>query len=332
MKVILKGPVMDNRVADLKRDLCEPWDVDVWQPETGNATLAAMLHDADAVVAMSWPADAPVGPALQLFQLPGAGYDRLAFDRVAPTAWVCNVFEHEIGIAEYAIAGMLEWSIGLGRMDRQLRRGDWSGSFHSSAPVHLHAELHGKTLGIVGYGHIGRALAARARPFGMHIITCTRSPDRVDGNVDAARGIAELDWLLGAADFVVLACPLTPATTGLIGAAQVAAMKPTAVLINVARGPVVDETALFEACRDRTIAGAIIDVWYVYPDDRDLPTLPSRLPMHELDNVIMTPHSSGLSEGLLVRRWRRIAANLDAIARGEEPVNVLRRPGGPAPA
>lgn len=331
MKVILKGPVMDNRVADLRHDLAEPWDIEVWNPDTGRESLERQLADAQAVVAMSWPADAPDGPSLKLFQLPGAGYDRVAFDRISPDAWVCNVFEHEIGIAEYVLGAMLEWSIGLNGMDRQLRQGDWTGSFHSRAPVRLHGELYGKTLGVIGYGHIGKALAARARPFGMRVVTCTRSPDRADDQVDEARPVADLDWLLKSSDFLVLACPLTAETTGLIGAAQFTCMKDTAVLINIARGPVVDEAALYDACRKRTIAGAVIDVWYSYPGDDDGPTLPSRYAFHELDNVIMTPHASGLSESLLVRRWKRIAENLDAVARGDVPQNVLRAPGGPPP-
>jgi len=331
MKLLLKGPVPETRLDDLRRNLSTPWDIAVWDADSGRGVLAGLLGDANAMVAMTWPGDMPDAPALKLLQLPGAGYDRIAFDRVPSDAWVCNVFEHEIGIAEYIMCGMLEWCVGLRAMDRQLRGGNWDGTFHAPGPVVLHPELHGKTLGIVGYGHIGRALAARARPFGMQVVTCTRTPGRADDLVDRALGMDELGTLMAAADFIVIACPLTAATTGLIDARMLARMKSSAVLINVARGPIVDEAALFEACQTRSIGGAIIDVWYTYPTNGASTGMPSRFPFQDLDNVILSPHASGASEGLLIRRWQRIAANLDAIAEGRAPDNVLRRPGGPPP-
>jgi phosphoglycerate dehydrogenase-like enzyme len=103
-------------------------------------------------------------------------------------------------------------------------------------------------------------------------------------------------------------------------------MKPTAVIINVARGTLIDEKALFEACRKRTIGGAVIDTWYRYPRQGVLCGEPSAYPFRELDNVIMTPHASGWTEGLLPRRCRFIAANLDRLARNEPLLNVVRQP------
>jgi phosphoglycerate dehydrogenase-like enzyme len=106
-------------------------------------------------------------------------------------------------------------------------------------------------------------------------------------------------------------------------------MKPHAVVINVGRGATIQEQALFEACRDRRIGGAIIDTWYSYPAQKDDPGVvhrPSRFPFHELDNVVMTPHASAWTDALLERRCRVIAGNLDRLARGEPLVNLVRAP------
>lgn len=303
-----------------------PWNI-VSRPERADSDdFAVLLREADAMVSMRWQADWPRAPRLRLLQLPGAGYDGVAFDQVPPTAWICNVFEHEIGIAEYVFAALLEWQIGLRAMDRRIRQGDWQGTFSHPDGPRLHGELHGKTIGLIGYGHIATAVAVRARAFGMRVIVCTRSPGKAAGDsvADRIEGMAALPRLLAEADFTVVACPLTPETTGLIDAAALAAMPAHAVLVNVARGGVVDEQALYDALKHRRIGGAVIDVWYRYPGGDAAGCLPSALPFHELDNIVMTPHASGLSEGLLDRRWRRIAANLDAVARGEPPVNVLR--------
>lgn len=321
MKLVLRRPYSDGREELLARFLTTDWRV---ASASDGPALAEALSDADAVVSMSWSASAPPAPKLRLLQLPGAGLDAVDVAAVPPQAAVCNVFEHEIGMAEHCVLAILEWLIGLRGQDARLRRGDWSDSGHRGAP--LHGELYGKTVGIVGYGRIGRETAKRLRPFGVRVIACTRSPEKRDGNVDAIAGMERLPWLLGEADFVALACPLDDSTRGLIDAEAFAQMKRGAVLINVARGGVVDEDALYEACRGGHIGGAAIDVWWRYPKD-DAPFFPSRHPLHELPNVILTPHTSGWSAGLHERRWRVIAQNLDRLARGEPLLNLVRAPG-----
>jgi phosphoglycerate dehydrogenase-like enzyme len=275
------------------------------------------------MVSMTWPTDMPPAPRLRLLHLPGAGTDDIAFESVPAHAAVCNVYEHEIGIAEYIIAAMLQWVIGIPRMDAALRRGQWYGS-HLSGP--RHDELFGKTIGIIGYGRIGREVARRARAFAMKVRACSRTPRGADEFVQRVDGMVRLPALLQESDFVVLALPLEPSTVGVIGRQQLAYMKPGAVIVNVARGALIDERALFEACRDRRIGGAVIDTWFKYPAHGDSVTEPSNLPFRELENVIMTPHASGWTEGLRPRRSKLIAGNLDRLARGEPLVNVVKQP------
>jgi phosphoglycerate dehydrogenase-like enzyme len=138
----------------------------------------------------------------------------------------------------------------------------------------------------------------------------------------ALAGPEGLEALLRGADYVAITLALTPETRGMIGARQLALMKRSAVLINVACGEVVDEDALYEALAGGTIAGAALDVWYRYPAGPG-PTLPSRRPFHELPNVLMTPHVSGWTEGMLEARAAVIAGNIARIARGEPPVNLV---------
>lgn len=322
VKLLIKTMDDDGRLAMIPDFLQTEWDIIVADPDHRD-TFARELLEADAMISMNWPENMPPAPRLRLVQLPGAGTNEIVFDAVPPQATVCNAYEHEIGIAEYVLSAMLQWTIGIPQMDTALRRGEWFGS-HLCGP--RHGELFGQTLGIVGYGRIGREVARRASSFGMNVIACTRSPRNSDEFCARIAGMDDLTELLSASDFVVLALPLDSGTTGLIGRQEIDQMKGNAVIINVARGALIDEQALFEACRSRRIAGAAIDTWYRYPKQGESHCEPANLPFEALKNVIMTPHASAWTEGLRPRRCRLIAGNLDRLARGEPLVNVVRQP------
>ena len=246
------------------------------------------------------------------------------FSALPAQATVCNVYEHEIGIAEYIVLGLLEWEIRLSRMDAELRQGLWLRSFVSDAP--LHGELFGKQVGFIGYGRIARAAAHRLRAFGVSVHACTRTPASANEDVDHIAGMGALDDMLASSHYVVVTCPLTDETRGLVDARSLARMSPDAVLVNVARGEVVVEKDLYEALAERRIGGAIIDTWYRYPEGAEHPQcLPSAYPFHELDNVIMSPHASGWSAGLMRRRMAVVADNLNGLAEGRALLNVAGR-------
>ena len=325
MKLLIKNVDNDGRLALLPEFLQTKWTIDVANHEDRNE-LAGKLADADAMISMSWPRDMPVAPKLKLLHLPGAGTDDIAFDAVPAQTAVCNVFEHEIGIAEYVLSAMLQWVIGIPRMDAAMRRGEWYGS-HLCGP--RHGELFGQTVGIVGYGRIGREVASRARAFGMKVLACSRTSKPGDGVVDRVEPMEKLDALLAQSDFVLLAMPLDASTVGLISRERLGKMKPSGFIINVARGALIDEKALYEACRDQRIGGAAIDTWYRYPPQGETRCDPSSLPFRDLDNVIMTPHGSGWTEGLRPRRCQVIAQNMDRLALGEPLLNVVRQPAAP---
>jgi phosphoglycerate dehydrogenase-like enzyme len=219
---------------------------------------------------------------------------------------------------------MLALARELARVDAALRRGRWESQWAvgaSPSPVWL--ELAGKTLGILGYGRIGQAVARRARAFDMEVLAIRRvaaQPDPHD--IASVRGPDALDDVVARSDYLAITLPLTPETRGLLGDRQLRLMKPTAIVVNVARAHIVDENALFAALAERRIAGAALDVWYRYPTAAGA-ALPANQPFHELPNVLMTPHVSGWTDGMLEARAKLIAENIRRTARGEPPLNLI---------
>lgn len=176
-------------------------------------------------------------------------------------------------------------------------------------------DLTTKTLGIVGHGGIGAATARVAKAFGMQVLALRRGPIE-DPNVDVAFAADGLHELLAGSDYVVLALPLTDATHHLVDAAALSAMRPTAVLVNVARGGVVDQAALVEALTRRTIRGATLDV--VEPEP-----LPGDSPLWVLDNCVVTPHDAGYSPLAGERLGRLFVENLGRYRSGQALVNEV---------
>jgi phosphoglycerate dehydrogenase-like enzyme len=261
---------------------------------------------------------------LKLVQVPGAGLDRIDRAAIPAGAWLANAYGHDVGIAEYVMGAMLTLSRSFCRLDAALRRGEWESQWAVSAPTPAPwPELAGKTLGILGYGRIGRALARRARAFDMEIWAVRRDVAGADADGLAFLGGPEaLGEVLRRADYLAITLSLTDVTRGLLGDRELAMLKPTAVLVNVARAEIVDEEALYRALAQRTLAAAALDVWYRYPTAAGA-TFPARLPFHELPNVLMTPHVSGWTEGMLDARARVIAENIHRAVRGEPPVNLI---------
>jgi phosphoglycerate dehydrogenase-like enzyme len=288
------------------------------------AAIMSKLADLDVLVTLVFNREMAVaGRRLKLVQVPAAGLDRIDPSALPPGVWLANAYGHEVGIAEYVIGAILTWNRGLCRADVLLRRGEWDSQWAAGSPPPPRPELGGKTLGVLGYGRIGQALARRARAFDMAIWAIRRDPTQpVSWAPDFLGGPDALDELLRRADYLVVTSPLTPATRGVLGRRELALMNPTAVLVNVARAEIIDEEALYEALRRDAIAGAILDVWYRYPTGAG-PTLPSCLPFHELGNVLMTPHVSGWTEGMLEARAEVIAENIRRAARGKAPLNLV---------
>ena len=322
MKVAFAGAFAARIAEPVRARLTMPCDIAVDDDEGG---IIPHLSDADVLVAMGFSARmADAAPRLRLVQVPGAGLDRVERSALRPGTYLANAYGHESGIAEYIIGAMIALSRSFARLDARLRQGEWESQWAiGRAAPPLWPELAGKTLGILGFGHIGQALARRALAFDMHICAMRSQPMS-----DAPAGIAfvggpeRLDDVLTEADFLAVTLPLSPATHHLLDERRLRLLKPTAILINVGRAEICDETALYQALVSERIAGAALDVWYRYPGTEE-PTLPATQPFHTLSNVIMTPHVSGWTEGMLDARAHLIAENIARIARGEPPLNAI---------
>ncbi len=308
-KILVARPIFPDVIDRLK----QYFDVDWNNGETLSAdALKARLADKDGALTMGEPIDAAVlaaAPRLRVVSNMAVGYNN--FDMAAFNA--ANVLGTNTPdvlnetTADFGWALMMAAARRITESEHYLRAGKWQ---KWSFDMFLGADIHGATLGVIGMGRIGQALARRARGFNMRVIYHNRS--RVAPEIERelnAEYCSKAD-LLKQADHVVLVLPYTPENHHTIGAAEFALMKPTATLTNIARGGIVDDAALAEALRTRRIAAAGLDVFEGEPAVH-----PALL---EVDNVVLTPHIASASEGT-----RRAMANLAAdnliAALGEGP-------------
>jgi phosphoglycerate dehydrogenase-like enzyme len=300
----------------------EKLDVSVLFDLGDSQRLIPALADAEIVVSHIWKKDFPEAPRVKLLQSVAAGIDMIDVPSLPRGVTVCNVAGHEQAIAEYVLMTMLAWQHRLIDIAAAFRGGVWStGGGAGGGPTH--GEIMNKTIGIVGYGKIGREVAKRAVGFGCRVIGANRSPIADKGDASEIYPLAELDRMLPLCDVVVIAAGLGPETTRLIDARRLGLMKPAAFLINIGRAGIVDEEALYTALKDNKIGGAALDVWWQYPTPDEPNRHGSRLPFHELPNVILTPHCSSATDGARDRRFNTVAGNLDRYVRGEPLNNIV---------
>lgn len=277
----------------------------------------------EAEVILAWSATRELleavwrmAPRLKWIHSRAAGLDDVLFAALIQSPVIVTnsrgVFSRPL--AEFVTAAVLFFAKDLRRMltNQQARRWD---------PFDV-GEVHGKVMGIVGYGDIGRACAAQARALGMLVQAVRRRPDA--GADSLAHRIVPPEQraeVLSASDYVVVAAPLTEETRGLIGAAELRNMKPSAVLINVGRGPVVDEKALIQALQEGWIRGAALDVFEQEP-------LPADHPFYGLPNVLLSPHCADHTPGWLDRAMDLFLENMACYLRGEPLRNMVDKKRG----
>jgi phosphoglycerate dehydrogenase-like enzyme len=218
-------------------------------------------------------------------------------------------------LADWAMAAILHFAFDLRRVIAQQEQGVWR-LVHGTSVC-------GRTLGIVGFGAIGAAAARRAKVFGMRIAALRRSPELSppDDLLDAVYGPDRLLDLMAASDYVLASAPLTPATRGLIGDKAIGAMKSTAVIVNVGRGPVIEEPALIQALQSRQIRGAALDVFATEP-------LPAGHPFWSMSNVLLSPHTADRVEGFLDPAFDCFFENLERFQKREPLLNLVDKHAG----
>ena len=283
-------------------------------PDSEPATIRRFARDADGVIIRSkLPDDIfDAAPRLRAVVIHGTGTDLVPLaSATAHGVVVANLPGiNAQSVAEYCAMAMLMLARNILSIVDSLKKEPWDDARRLGAGAH---ELAGMTLGIVGVGEIGRRLAKIARQgFGMRVLGNQRRLDRVPPDAQACG----LEELLSSSDFVVLACPLTPETRYLVNRDSIARMKPSAWLINIGRGAVVQEEALVEALREKRIAGAMLDVYEHY-------RLAPGNPLFALDNVILTPHLAAVTKESRARASVAAADEMLRILRGEHPRNLV---------
>ena len=257
---------------------------------------------------------------LKLIQIPFAGVDKLDFSlyKNYPNIFICNIHANKHAVAEHAFALILALAKNIVFNDRDLRLGRWHG-FSVKEPT---IQLQGKSLGIVGLGSIGWEIAKIGHALGMKVFALKRNIEEKDlkkKNILEFLGEKEdLEKVINESDFIVVVVPLTKETSGLIGKKELLLMRGK-YLINIARGVVIDEEALFKSLKEHHLAGAAIDTWYQYPSLEQREVLPSKYDFDKLENVVLSPHTAGYTDRALEENIKSVFDNIVKIYYGEEP-------------
>jgi len=313
--VIADSPNLDHDVEDAVFAASGLALDPVWLGVRDAARVLEDATDADALV-MSWlPVTRSVIDQLTRCRVIvrfGIGVDMIDLDAATDRGiLVCNTATYCLDeVSNHAMGLLLMLNRGLLQDVDSVRWGGWSRA--KGAPPR---RLAGQRLGLVGLGNIGRLVARKARGFGLEVMAY--DPYVRKGSEEGIT-LVELDELLAGADFVSVHCPLNASTRHLLGRRELAQLKPTAFVINTARGPIVDEAALYEALKERRLAGAGLDVFETEP-------LPADSPLRQLDNVILTPHSASGSVESGIECRRMAIEHVVTVLRGGVPNDVVNR-------
>lgn len=314
MKTVLAERLLHAYLPRLERETHNAHD---WQLVDG--VDADVLSGAEVLVGGHLPAGlAAAAPRLRLVQTPGAGYEGIDLDGLGPEVVIANTFHHGRSIAEYVVLVTLALHRQLCTLDRELRAGRWLSPRY--VPDHPAPQtLRGKVAGVIGLGEIGSEVVRLLTAFDMHCVAIRSNPSR-----PAPPGV-DLDWLGSVDDLPHLCAEADVVVVTVPHSEQFGVMKPDALLVNVARGPVVDEDALYTALAKRRIGGAALDVWWRYPDTTGQGK-PSTAPFADLPNLLMTPHISGVTEETFRRRAADIAGNINHLTDGHPLHNTVHAP------
>jgi D-3-phosphoglycerate dehydrogenase len=287
-------------------------------PDGGEDTLASLARDVDGILtcfAKVTPRVVQAARKCVVIGRYGVGVDNIAVDTATElgiaVTYVPDYCMDEV--SDHVMAFLLAWNRRILPFDRSVKTSGW-GSVDLTMPI---VRLRGKKLGIIGLGRIGKAVCAKALAFGFEVLA---SDPYVSADAAARLGatLVDMDTLLRESDFVTLHSPLIPETRNMIGKRELAMMKPTAFLINCARGPLIDEDALYSALKNGVIAGAGLDVLVDIAPPKDHP-------LFSLDNLLVTPHVAFFSQESVLELERRAAGEVARVLQGQMPDNLFNR-------
>jgi len=295
-------------------------------PETDKReTIKKYLKEVEVVIGGTFgKVDLEQARKLKLIQIPFAGVDKLDFSlyKNYPDIFICNIHANKNAVAEHAFALILALAKNIVINDRDLRLGRWHGFSTKESTI----QLQGKSLGIVGLGSIGWEIAKIGHALGMKVFALKRKIEDEDlKKKDILEFLGEkkdLEKVIKESGFNVIAVPLTKETSGLIGEKELKLMKGK-YLINISRGSVIREEALFKSLKECYLAGAAIDTWYQYPSSEQKEVPPSKYDFQKLNNVVMSPHTAGYTDRALDENIKSVFDNIVKIYYGEEPENQI---------
>jgi phosphoglycerate dehydrogenase-like enzyme len=279
----------------------------------------------DAEIAVTWsvrPEQIKTAKKLRWIHSPAAAVHQLIFPEIVDSDIVLTNARDVHGpvVAEHVMAMIFALAKKIPDAVRLQQKHDWGQQQMWDEPPRVR-EVAGATVGLVGYGSIGRAVAKNAKALGMRVIAVREHPEKGSEGADAIFGPAQIAELFKQADYVVLAAPVTSSTTALANTERLALMKPDACLINVARGQLVDESALAAALREKKIGGAALDVFPKEP-------LAAESPLWDLPNLLITPHTAALTKKLWERHYFLLAENLRRYNNGNPLLGIVDKSKG----
>jgi phosphoglycerate dehydrogenase-like enzyme len=318
--VAVSYPVDEDFVRATREVLAGDAEI-VWTYELDDAQRRQALRHAEVLISWDLPRELPAGALsaaarLRLVQLLSAGVDSIDFSAVPQRlVLACNAGAYSAAMSEHVLAMVLSLAKRLAQRHAALA----DGRYDKWEPL---LTLDGSVCGILGLGGIGTATARLMRAFGARIHAINR-PGVTSEPVEFVGTLADLDRVLAASDVLVVALPLTLATRGLLGRRELELMKPTAILVNVARGAIIDQAALYEHLRANPQFAAGIDTWW----DEPAPGAPFRtdFPFFDLPNLIGSPHNSSIVAGTMVSAAAVAAQNVRRYLRGETVRGIVRR-------
>ena len=323
MNVVMLGsflmPLMENAASLLP----ERFKVDFLPSQPENDEQRRIFSEAEVIGGFSLEGGWPTPAELKMWQVFASGYERVDTRTFPSGTLLCNCSGHQIPVAEYVMQSILHWQRPLVDAFQRMKNNDWY--YYSPAGFQELRETCGLTLGILGYGMIGKEVAKRARAFGMKVLACNRSPVDPGEDIDACYGLDQIAEFAAEVDFLSISLALAEATINLVDASLFTVMKTNVVIINVGRAGLIDEEAIFSALKEKRIRGAVLDPQYHYPSAENPNAKPTNLDFASLNNALLTSHMSGCSEQLIGRRAQFSAENILRIERGEIPQNIVWR-------
>ncbi|MFL4475738.1 2-hydroxyacid dehydrogenase [Paeniglutamicibacter sp. MACA_103] len=321
MRIVVTDPII-SRFASLLQETApgNEWDfVAALSPEAQSEAIAR----AEVLVCAKLSARDAAACTAGFVHITGSGADRVAIADLPIETVVSRTSHHERSIAEHILMAVLAHQRRLLSVTEQMRSGKWR-SVATETNTALHRTLDELTIGFVGLGGIGTEAVRLCTGLGMTAVAVRRNPattQEAHANLKWVKPMGALPELLAVCDVVVLCLPLTDETRGLMGTTQLEQMRSDALLINVSRGDIVDEEALYEALVKGEIGGAALDVWWEAPDGTDAPESVSRFAA--LPHVMATPHHSGHAGQTFARRATEIARNINAFKEGRTLSNIV---------